>query len=120
MNCENFFLFIVDEESPEDIFELKEELLSMSDDEFRGIFECPNVIIDHYSEVYDCTHKDIADIELDVVIDFIEGSVKSCKLHRCRFKNRSTNDIYIDLMDYYNSNKVNRATLKVCHRNITK
>lgn len=120
MNYENFFLFIVDEESPEDIFELKEELLSMSDDEFHGIFECPNVIIDHYSEVYNCTYKDIADIELDVVIDFIEGLVKSCKLHRCRFKNRSTNDIYIELMDYYNSNEVNGATLKVCNRNTSK
>lgn len=115
-----FFLFIVDEESPEDIFELKEELLSMSDDEFRGIFECPNVIINHYSDIYNHTYKDIADIELDVVIDFIEGLVKSCKLHRCRFKNRATNNIYIELMDYYNSNEVNGAMLKAYNRNITK
>jgi hypothetical protein len=118
MISKDFNILLEDEATFGEIFYLK-DIININNSTLHGIFKCSNVMYSYYSEEKDndslyLEEDDIAEVELDVLIDLDKKIVKSSRIYKCNFHKLVNYKVYSILEKYYDSNEMNGAMLKVC------
>ena len=117
MISKDFNILLEDEATFGEVFELK-KIINIDDNILHGIFKCSNVAYGYYSKEKDddslyIEDDNIAEVELNALIDLDKKIVKSSIVRKCSFHKFENYKLYTIIEKYYNSNEINGAMLKV-------